>query len=112
MNGRFRQDAYGVSREDAVGRAGVDLGRAPFDQGFRRLGERSAGRYHIIDHDRNLTVYVAHDLRYFGDVRLRAALEDDRERGAQALREVLRAWNAARIGRDHDDFVAFEPLCF
>ena len=57
-----------------------------------------------------LAVDVADDVGDFGNVGLRAALEDDGERAIQTLGEELGAVHAARVGRDDDDLVVAEPF--
>ncbi len=73
--------------ENSVRRDGEDAGRAARFDRFGRLGERAAGRNHVVDDDRDLPGYVADDVGDFRDVGLRAALKDDGERAVQPLGE-------------------------
>src|SRR6266545_2040355 len=108
----LRDPLDGRAGEDRVRRVRVDLGRALVHQRVRRL-RQGAGRVdHVVEEHRDLALHLADDVHDLGDVRLRAPLVDDAERGAEPLRIGARALDAARVGRDDDDVlrVAVEAL--
>src|SRR5574338_197193 len=79
------------------------LAGAGVREGARALGERPRGVHHVVDHDAGAPADVAHDVHHLRLVGPLAALVDDGERGAEALRVRARALDAARVRGDHRD---------
>ena len=98
----------GRRREHPVARAGEHrLARLGLDR-LRGRAERAGGVDHVVDDDGVLASTSPMMFITSLDVGRRAALVDDREAGAEALRVGARALDAAGVGR-HDHRVAAKP---
>src|SRR5581483_6320993 len=107
---RALQARDGGAGENGVGRAREDGRRAGLANGVGRGAERAPRVHHIVDDDGDAGVDVADDVHLGHLVRARAALVDDGEVRAEALREGARALDAPRVGRDDGDGPAPDAL--
>ena len=89
--------------QDAVRRAGVDLGHALALERADDLDERAGRVDLVVDDDRALALDVADDVHQLGPVEVAdAPLLDDRQRRVEQLGERPRALGEAEVGHDHD----------
>ena len=82
---------------------GVDLRGALIDEGLGALDDGAGGIDHVVDEEALLALDVADDVHDFHDVRLGAALVDDRHRAVEALGDLARTVDRTDVGRDDDE---------
>jgi len=97
-----------LAAEHGVARARRHALRAGIDDRVRRIRERARGVDDVVDDHGLLAANVTDDVHDLGDVWRGTPLVDDRETGAEALRECAGALDATGIGRHHDRLVAAE----
>ena len=102
-DGRGSEAFDGGARKDGVRAGRVNFRCALIDERLGALDDGARGIDHVVDEEALLAFDVADDVHDFHDVRLGAALIDDRHRAVEALCDLARTVNGADVGRDDDE---------
>ena len=108
---RFVQTVAGRVREisDASRHANTSVAPALADD-LGRLGDGAGGIDHVVDQQRDRVVHFADQLHLGDFAGAPAPLVDNREVRIEPPRVGARAFDAARVGRHHRDFLAVDSL--
>lgn len=99
----------GGARQHTVGGAGHNLAGAVFQQHFSTGAQRTSSVDHVVHHNGKSAFHIANNVHGLCLIGLVAALVHDGQGGIEALGIGTRSFNAARIGRNNNNVVFWQP---
>ena len=99
----------GGARQHTVGGAGHNFAGAVFQQHFSTCAQRTSSVDHVVHHNGKAAFHIANNVHGLCLIGLVAALVHDGQGGIEALGIGTRSFNAARIGRNNNNVVFWQP---